>query len=566
VSYVLNYTENLIGPDCFERPAVLVNGQFPGPLIRATEGDILEITFWNHMFTDSLSVHLHGITQHRTPFYDGIAQVTQYAIAPDDSFTIYVQTQIGDAGSYFYHAHVGLITGDGPIIIDGVNERSAAALGYDDERIVFLQDWWHVTPNTQIVGLLSTTADNFQWIGNPASILTNGRTYSTSQCSLNSTGGYRYPPSYSAINVEKDKVYRFRFYASTMFTYLSCTIQNHTMVMLEVDGHYVNRVIVDHVEFMPGQRYSVLVYTNQSVNDYWLNCEQRWRGPPRPLNGQSVIRYNNPTTPIPTTPIITPLPNETFKWGDGWLSANTTLEKTPPTDDDVAGTIILNTYQWLENNKIRWAVNNVSFLFPSGVPYLVRAYLDPDHPFDDLPEKSKPIHLEYNTAYDIVIQSLSSAVNGMCEVHPWHLHGHAFWDMGGGPGRYDPSDNIRNTTTTPILRDTIITYPHTGAGILNQPSLPPLTPCGWKRIRFVTQNPGVWLMHCHIPAHMVMGMQTMFEYGLDSLPPLPNDFPLLTTAEALSVCDSSAASVVGGVWIYMMIVIHVCFSCALSMM
>ena len=61
--------------------------------------------------------------------------------------------------------------------------------------------------------------------------------------------------------------------------------------------------------------------------------------------------------------------------------------------------------------------------------------------------------------------------------HPVHLHGHTFYVI---------STSENPGTKTPILRDIV--------------SVPPL---GWAIIRFVADNPGVWMIHCHNDWHMV---------------------------------------------------------------
>ncbi len=60
--------------------------------------------------------------------------------------------------------------------------------------------------------------------------------------------------------------------------------------------------------------------------------------------------------------------------------------------------------------------------------------------------------------------------------HPFHLHGHNFWVVAtslvpDGEALYGPNF---------VRRDVI--------------SLPP---AGWARIRFVADDPGVWVFHCH---------------------------------------------------------------------
>jgi len=74
--------------------------------------------------------------------------------------------------------------------------------------------------------------------------------------------------------------------------------------------------------------------------------------------------------------------------------------------------------------------------------------------------------------------------------HPFHLHGHTFWVMGFGMTNgtdYNPSKNrlVRNG----VRRDTI----KVEAG-------------SWTVIRFVANNPGVWLFHCHINWHLESGL------------------------------------------------------------
>ena len=47
-------------------------------------------------------------------------------------------------------------------------------------------------------------------------------------------------------------------------------------------------------------------------------------------------------------------------------------------------------------------------------------------------------------------------------------------------------------------------------------------PCGWTKFRFVTDNPGLWLLHCHINAHVMMGMNVLFQEDTENL--TLNDF------------------------------------------
>lgn len=90
---------------------------------------------------------------------------------------------------------------------------------------------------------------------------------------------------------------------------------------------------------------------------------------------------------------------------------------------------------------------------------------------------------------DIVLQN-SRALNGAPEMHPWHLHGYSFWVIGQGAGTFDiDTDPANFNLIDPVLRDSVT-----------------LWPLGWTAIRVKADNPGAWMWHCHLPAHIVMGM------------------------------------------------------------
>jgi len=54
----------------------LINGQQPGPLIEAEEGDDLEV-FVNNQLSVETTIHWHGLLQTGTPDMDGVPGVTQ---------------------------------------------------------------------------------------------------------------------------------------------------------------------------------------------------------------------------------------------------------------------------------------------------------------------------------------------------------------------------------------------------------------------------------------------------------------------------------------------------------
>ena len=81
--------------------AVGYNKAWPGPTIRATEGDKLRVTFTNNL-KETTGVHFHGI-EFDSFFMDGVPFVTQLPITPGESFTYEFTAK--PAGSMMYHSH-----------------------------------------------------------------------------------------------------------------------------------------------------------------------------------------------------------------------------------------------------------------------------------------------------------------------------------------------------------------------------------------------------------------------------------------------------------------------------
>jgi len=102
-----------------------------------------------------------------------------------------------------------------------------------------------------------------------------------------------------------------------------------------------------------------------------------------------------------------------------------------------------------------------------------------------IPKGVNLISIYPNEVVDIIF------VNKHRGQHPIHIHGHSFWVM--------------SNNSNPILRDTFT-----------------LSGYGWTRIRLLANNPGVWMIHCHVSWHVIMGMATLLSYPSNSIPPPPN--------------------------------------------
>ena len=127
--------------------------------------------------------------------------------------------------------------------------------------------------------------------------------------------------------------------------------------------------------------------------------------------------------------------------------------------------------------------------------YLARPILNnSSHPLLDLAysgNTSYPYDPQWNVynvgenySVRIVLRNLSPV------SHPMHLHGHNFYVIAEGVGEWNGSVNAGNVQR----RDVQLLQPANG------------TDTGYLVVEFVTDNPGVWPLHCHIAWHVSQGL------------------------------------------------------------
>jgi hypothetical protein len=97
--YHFTVSDMEVNPDGVYRPMILINSQFPGPLIECNNGDRLVIEVENRG-VNATAFHWHGLYQNGSNWMDGTVGVTQCPIAPGGNFT-YDFTVRGQHGSYW---------------------------------------------------------------------------------------------------------------------------------------------------------------------------------------------------------------------------------------------------------------------------------------------------------------------------------------------------------------------------------------------------------------------------------------------------------------------------------
>lgn len=102
VSYELVLTEGEWSPlKGAPAPAILTGGSAPGPVLRATEGDLVRVTVVNRL-REPTAIHFHGVVLPNA--MDGVPPITQAPIGPGERFVY--EFVAPHAGTYMYHSHM----------------------------------------------------------------------------------------------------------------------------------------------------------------------------------------------------------------------------------------------------------------------------------------------------------------------------------------------------------------------------------------------------------------------------------------------------------------------------
>lgn len=231
--------------------------------------------------------------------------VSQWPIPPLKYFDYEVRPEVGNAGTYFYHSHVGFqqSTAAGTLIVDDAHDPP---YNYDEDIVVTIGDSYPETDDEIEEGLM---ANPFQWSGEPSAVLLNGK-------SGNQTFTDAKDPSCAplVIDVEPDKEYRLRFIGLSTLSLVKLGIEDHTdLRVIEADGEYVEIAEIDHAQVAPGQRFSYILksktrdeLTMLGKTNFWIRYESRER--PTSVSGYALLRYNNVSACSSAQPLPTSLP------------------------------------------------------------------------------------------------------------------------------------------------------------------------------------------------------------------------------------------------------------------
>ncbi|GFZ15075.1 laccase 12 [Actinidia rufa] len=462
---------------CKNHNTITVNGQYPGPTLEVNNGDSLVVSVVNRA-QYNVTIHWHGIRQMRTAWADGPEFVTQCPIRPGGSYT-YRFTIEGQEGTLWWHAHSSWLraTVYGALIIHPKEGFSYPFPKPKREAPLLLGEWWDANPIDVVreatrTGAAPNVSDAYTINGQPGDFY---------NCSSTDT---------VVVPVDSGETNLIRVInAAIMNQQLFFTIANHKFTVVGADASYLKPFTTSVIMLGPGQTTDVLITANQPPARYTTLQHVPMLAPKgasaKPVSA-SLPAFNDTATATAFTtalrsPEKAPVPTDIDE--SLFFTVGLGLNRCPSGAKS-------STCQGPNGTRFAASMNNVSFVLPSNFS-LLQAHQQgiPGVFTTDFPA-SPPVKFDYTGN---VSRSLWQPVPG---TKLYKLKYGARFNL------VDPP--MRNTASVPVG--------------------------GWAVIRFVADNPGVWLLHCHLDVHITWGLATAFlvENGVGELQSLavpPADLP-----------------------------------------
>ncbi|KAF2205521.1 hypothetical protein GQ43DRAFT_362220, partial [Delitschia confertaspora ATCC 74209] len=439
--------------------------------------------------------HWHGIRQLGSNDMDGVNGVTQCPIAVGDTFTY--KFNLTQYGHSWYHSHYSMQYGEGvagPLLIHGPN-----SMNWDEEwSPILINDWLHGNSYVELgKELIGNLIDPGLPVGD--SILVNG------------TGRFEGKGKLFERKFEAGKKYLIRIINASVGMHFNFAIDNHLLNVISTDFVPIKPYNTTSLSVGIGQRYSVVVEakpdTPSSNGRYWMRtefsqglCTTGVKGAStQDLQRTGIISYSDSTsTEDPNTSR-----HRDMKTGCDDESQTHVHEPllrwqvTEPQND-----VSRNTYSaGLENNEkfhgfFRWDIMDTPMWLNFSNPTILN--LDNTTWSPEYAVVDYNYHDEKKFVYMVITSGGGSRLGDKTKTalpHPMHLHGHDFAIIGQSSQTWDPVESPKNFHfDNPPRRDVAM-----------------LPAGGYLAIAFKPDNPGAWVLHCHIAWHASSGMLTPCE-------------------------------------------------------
>jgi suppressor of ftsI len=431
------------------------NGSIPGPTLKVQQGSSITVNFTNKLAANT-SLHFHGIRAGNQ--FDGVVGVTQPAVKVGQSYAY--KLTFPDPGIYWYHPHLREDASQ-PLGLYGSIIVTPARADYwspvNKELPVMVGD---ILMNNGKVAAFDTKQTNYTLMGRFGNtMLTNGST----NYHLFAQAG------------EVDRLYITNV-ASTRP--LNLVIPGAKLKLVGGDnGKYERETYAASVLLSPSERAVIEVLfekpgtfklQNQTPQkNYDLATITVTRDHPKT---SYVAQFNSLRTNADTVASIDPYRAAFSKSVDKSLALSVSLGSGMMTN----GMTGMNMNMKSDNNKIEWEDSMPAMNNASTSESLTWELVD-----QTTSMRNNQINWQFKQGQQVKIKIYNDPNSAHPMQHPIHIHGQRFL-VSSVNGK--PNSNL-------VWKDTVL-----------------IAKGDTVELVVAMDNPGNWVIHCHIPEHMESGM------------------------------------------------------------
>lgn len=323
---------------------------------------------------------------------------------------------------------------------------------------------------------------------------------------LNGKGPYYCCPSldkqctgktpFTEFNFTKSSSYKMSLVNTAVSTHFTFWIDDHDFYVVATDFVPITPYLAKTLNIAIGQRYDIVIQAKKDIpatssTNFWIHARDCNNIGQR--SGLGIIRYNASDKAFPLSappdrlcygcldeesrnlrPIVTRKVGANSTSYDGDASLDVYLQGFPDAND--------------KNSVLhKWVLKDTSFYIDWAEPSLSLIKINGDKMKNPFPTEYNPVFLDQSDTwvYFLIEGNFTQRDQKLYRrqapvAHPMHLHGHDFVILASGNHTFDPKKDVLNLDN-PTRRDVAL-----------------LPVNGFLLIAFQTDNPGTWLMHCHI--------------------------------------------------------------------
>lgn len=464
-----NLTASFVKKDIYGQEVKMLayNGSIPGPVIKVPQGSEITINFKNDTDVDS-TIHSHGIRTDNK--FDGVVDITQKAVKPGESFTY--KLSFPDPGVFWYHPHV--------------REDYAQELGLYGNFLVTPEkkDYWAEVDREEVLFIDDVLIQNGKIAPFDKNIVDNTL--------MGRFGNVMFVNGNEKYNLNVKQGERVRFYITNAANtrVFNISIPNARMKLIGGDnGKYEREEWVDSVILGPSERSIIEVYFDKS-REYPIVHKT----PDKTYSmGKVTVKEASVTTsylPVLRTnqdfidslnslrPLFTKAPDKKLDITLDMMGMNQGMEGMDHGSMMMGGNESMGSNQTQDDQKIEWE-DTMQMMNSMATNKNIKWKLVDD----ETKNENMNINWKFKKGDRVKISIFNDPKSEHPMQHPIHIHGQRFLVLSTNGV---PSKNL-------VWKDTLLVQKGDTVEILVD-----------------MENPGEWLIHCHIPEHMEAGMMTSF--------------------------------------------------------